>query len=327
MTLRWMTLFVTLALGPALLGGSSASAQDAFNVRFSWKLKAEYAPFYLAQQKGFFDSEKLTVRFGEGAGSQAALGSMLQGLEDVVIIPGIYQMSALNKGMPVKIISLYQPKAPVGIISHPDKPIAIPKDLEGKSLAATVGDTTMDYLQVFCSQNKVDCDKVKVVIMNVQARLPQFIARQVDGMSVYWNIDMPQLEFSTKQKFVLLDTAKYGQIVPGLSVVTSNASIERNPDRLKRFLRALSKGFDAAKDDPAAATQALKKVWQGAPPDSVIETQVKLSNQTFPVISGKPRGWIEESVISAALNLLTELGQVKQPKPVDTYFTNSLISN
>jgi NitT/TauT family transport system substrate-binding protein len=327
MVAKWMMRFVACALFPTLLALSSANAQEAFNVRFSWKLKGEYAPFYFAQQQGLFTKEGLAVRLGEGAGSEAALGSMIQGLEDVVIIPGIYAMSAVSKGMPVTIVALFQPTAPVGIVSHLDKPITTPRDLEDKSLAATVGDTTMDYLKVFCSQNNVDCGKVKIVMMNVQARLPQFLNKQVDGMSTYWNIDLPQLEYSSKQKFALLDVAKYGQIVPGLSVVTSNAAIERNPDKLKRFLRALSQGFDAAKNDVPAATQALRNAWQGGPPEAVVETQVRLSNQTFPTIPGKPRGWIEEGVISSALNLLKESGQIKEAKPVNTYFTNSLITN
>lgn len=325
MATGWIFRVVGCAIA-MLLVLPSGHAQESFNVRFSWKLKAEYAPFYLAQQKGFFATQGLKVRLGEGAGSEAALGSLIQGQEDVVIIPGIYSMSAVSKGMPVKIIALYQPKAPTGIVSHLDKPITTPKDLEGKTLAATVGDTTMDYLKVFCSENHVDCDKVKIVMMNVQARLPQFMNRQVDGMSTYWNIDLPQLEYSTKEKFALLDTVKYGQVVPGLSVVTSDADIAREPDKLKHFLRALTEGFDATKGDVEAASQALRAAWQGAPPEELVETQVRLSNQTFPVLAGKPRGWVDENVLKAALDLLVKSGQIKEAKPISAYYTNAPIA-
>lgn len=324
MATRWVFRVVGCAIA-TLLGLSGGHAQENFNVRFSWKLKGEYAPFYLAQQQGFFAKQGLKVRLGEGAGSEAALGSLIQGQEDVVIIPGIYAMSAVSKGMPVKIIALYQPKAPTGIVSHPDKPIATPKDLEGKTLAATVGDTTMDYLRVFCSENHVDCDKIKIVMMNVQARLPQFMNHQVDGMSTYWNIDLPQLEYSTKEKFVLLDMVKYGQIVPGLSVVTSNADIAQEPGKLKRFLHALNQGFDATKDEVKEAAEALRQAWQAAPPEELVETQVRLSNQTFPVLAGKPRGWVDDSVLKAALELLLKSGQIKQAQPINTYYTNDLI--
>jgi NitT/TauT family transport system substrate-binding protein len=327
MAARMMTRCIAVAFAAMTVAASSARAGESFNVRFSWKLKGEYAPFYLAQQKGMFAKEGLTVRLGEGAGSEAALGSMLQGNEDVVIIPGIYALSAISKGMPVKLVSLIQPVAPAGIVSHPEKPIATPQDLEGKSLAATVGDTTMDYLKVLCSQNHIDCAKIKIVMMNVQARLPQFMSKQVDGMSTYWNIDLPQLEYTSKEKFVLLDVGKYGERVPGLSVVTSDAAIARNPDKLKRFLRAMNQGFDAMSADVAAATQALQNAWEGGPPQAVVEAQVKLSNQTFPIILGKPRGWVEDKVIASALDLLKESGQISEAKPLNTYFTNNLLSN
>ncbi len=325
MTRKWGVLFVGCAIA-TLSALSTVRAQDSFNVRFSWKLKGEYAPFYLAQQKGLFAKQGLEVRLGEGAGSEAALGSLIQGQEDVVIIPGIYAMSAVSKGMPVKIVALYQPKAPTGIVSHADKPITTPKDLEGKTLASTVGDTTMDYLKVFCSENHVSCDKIKIVMMNVQARLPQFMSRRVDGMSTYWNIDLPQLEYSTHEKFALLDMVKYGQIVPGLSAVTSDADIAREPEKLKHFLLALSQGFDLTKDDVKGAAEALRAAWQGAPAEELVETQVRLSNQTFAVSSGKPRGWVDEDVLKAALQLLLKSGQIKEAKPIDTYYSNALLA-
>jgi NitT/TauT family transport system substrate-binding protein len=252
---------------------------------------------------------------------------MLQGQEDVVIIPGVYALNAISKGMAVKIIALYQPTAPLSIISHPDKPIETPKDLEGKSLVGTVGDTTTDNLKTFCAMNKIDCAKIKLVMMNVQARLPQFMSKQVDALSTYWNIDVPQLEFTTRQKFVVLDVAKYGLIQPGLSVVTTNDAIGRNPERLRRFLRGLSAAFDASRQDAPAATRALMNVWTAGPPAPVVEAQVKLSNETFVVTPGKPTGWVPQQVISAALDLLKDSGQISDPKPLETYFTNSLIDN
>ncbi|MGB6799411.1 MAG: hypothetical protein WBE48_23320, partial [Xanthobacteraceae bacterium] len=70
----------------------------------------------------------------------------------------------------------------------------------------------------------------------------------------------------------------------------------------------------------------LLDAWQGGPPAEVVDTQVRLSNKTFPVESDKPRGWTDEAVISSAANLLVESGQIEEVKPLDTYFTNSLLS-
>ncbi|MEW6436359.1 MAG: ABC transporter substrate-binding protein [Pseudomonadota bacterium] len=314
-----------LALAITFAAVHSVRAEDDFNVRFSWKLKGEYAPFYLALDRGIFTKAGLNVRIGEGAGAQAALGALIQGQEDAVVIPAIYALTAVSKGMPVKIVALYQPQAPAVIISFPDKPIKTPKDLVGKSLIGTIGDPTTSYLKVFCRINNIDCDEIKLVLLANQARLPQFMSRQVDALSTYGNIEVPQLEFTSKVKFTILDVAKYGLIEPGLSVVASDAEIEKQPGRLASFLQALNQGFAETRQDPKAAAQALLQAWQGGPSPEVVETQVKLSNDTFVSTQGKPLGWIDGNTIAAALKLLKESGQITDVKPEDQYYVNSLL--
>src|SRR5262245_25851629 len=79
-----------MALAVVVGWSATARADDDVKVRFSWKLKGEYGPLYMAQAKVFFTANKLNVRLGEGAGAPAALGALLQGQEDVVILPGIF---------------------------------------------------------------------------------------------------------------------------------------------------------------------------------------------------------------------------------------------
>lgn len=100
------TVVAAMALLAAIVFSSAALAADDVRVRFSWKLKGEYGQLYLAQDRGFYAAKNLAVRMGEGAGSQAALGALVQGQEDVVIMPAIFAASAIQKGMPIKIIAL-----------------------------------------------------------------------------------------------------------------------------------------------------------------------------------------------------------------------------
>jgi len=314
-------------LGAALLAlaASSALAQDNVNVRFSWKMKGEYGPLYMAQEEGLYAREKLNVRMGEGAGAQAALSALIQGQEDVVILPGIFALTAISKGMPVKIIALYHPKTPIGIISFPDKPVRTPKDLEGKSIAHSIGETGTSYLDVFCRINQVDCTKVNKVQVNAQSRMPQFLQRQVDLVSVYANNDLPLIEAQTKQKYVVLDMTQYGFAVPGLAAVTSDALIASKPDVLKRWLKATAQGVADTKKNNDEATKAIIRNWSGAPDQAIVATQVKVTADSIPVTAGRPIGWIDEKVIGDALDLLKASGEIDAAKPVATYYSNALL--
>lgn len=316
----------TAALAAALASTSAAWAADDVNVRFSWKLKGEYAHLYLAQDKGLYAAKDLAVKMGEGAGAPAALGALLQGQEDVVVMPAIFAVSAIQKGMPVKIIALYQPKTPVVLISQPDKPVLKPKDLEGKTVAHSVGETGTSYLAVFCAVNQLDCSKVKKVQMDAQSRVPQFLQKQVDVVSVYKNNDLPMIEARVGTRFPVLDLAQNGLAIPGLAAVSSNAAIAKRPEVLKRYLAAVNEGIDATRKDPKSATAAIAKAWQGGPSADVIEAQVRATMEAIEQQPGKPTGWIDPKTIAQALELLKTDEAIGTPKPVETFFTNDLLA-
>lgn len=321
------TVVAAMALLAAIVLSSAALAADDVRVRFSWKLKGEYGHLYLAQDRGFYAAKNLAVRMGEGAGSQAALGALVQGQEDVVIMPGIFAASAIQKGMPIKIIALYHPKTPVVMISHPDKPILKPQDLEDKIVAHAVGETGTSYLGTFCAVNNIDCTKIKKVQMDAQSRVAQFLQNQVDAVSIYRTSDLPVLEQRTGIKFPILDLAQYGLVVPGLAAVTSDAAIASKPDVLKRYLAAVGEGIDATRRDPRAAANAIAKVWQLGPPVDVIEAQVRATIDAMVREEGKPIGWVDVKLIEQAIELLKTEQAIDHPKSAASFFTNELLAN
>lgn len=303
---------------------SAAFAQDTVNVRFSWKLKGEYGGFYMAQEAGHYKNANLAVRLGEGAGAPAALGALIQGQEDVVILPGIFALTAIQKGMPIRLIALYHPKTPFAFISHPERPIRTPRDLEGKTLGTSVGDTATSYLGLFCKLNKIDCDKIKKVQMNAQALVPQFLARQIDSTSVYRSNDLPAL-IQREAKIVVMDLVEFGMAIPGLAAVTSEANIAKRPDVIKRFLAATGAGFRDSRQDVVGASKAVLKSWTAGPDLAVVLGQVKATMDAVPVDPGRNLGWIDEKVIAGTLDMMKNAGEIDNPKPAASFYTNALL--
>lgn len=302
-----------------------AFATEQFNVRFSYKFKGEYGFMLLGQANGLYADAGLDVKFGEGAGSPAALGALIQGQEDVVILPAIFAISAIQKGMPIKIVALYQPAAPSVILSHADNPINVPKDLEGKTIAAPVGETGTTYLGIFCEKNNVDCSKIKKIQIDIQARVAQFLGNRIDAISAYKTNDLPIIETNADAKLVVLDEVKYGLAVPGLAVVTSASKIAQRGDALRRFLKATSTAIEATRKDPAAATSALKKAWPSAPSDAIVRTQIEETSKSIPVATDKPLGWTRAEYIEDALKLLESTEAIGTRKDLSDFYTNDFL--
>lgn len=297
---------------------------DEVKARYSWTIRGEYAPLYLAETHGYYGREHLSVRLAEGTSSQTALATMLQGQDDVVIMPAVFALTAIQKGMPIKIAALYHPVTPMGLIAFPDHPLRTPKDLEGRSLAYSVGETATNYLDVLCRLNGVDCAKIKKVQMNPQVRYPQFVQRQVDIVSVYYTDALPILENANNVEFSLLDLPRYGVKVPGLSIVTSEANLAKRGDVLKRFVKAIDQGIRDSKADADAATQAMIKYWPNSPVIGVVRAQVKATLAAMPEPAGHKYGWVDEHSISQALEIMKSVGEIPDPRPASAYFTNVL---
>jgi NitT/TauT family transport system substrate-binding protein len=305
---------------------AAETAKTPVSLRFSWKLKGEYAPLYAALDKGYYGDVGLDVKLGEGAGSQAALASLLRGDDQAVWLPGIFALQAISKGMAVKLIALYNPAAPILIISWPDKPIRTPKDLEGKSIATAVGETGTTFLPVLCEKNHVDCSKITLVRMAIEARVPAFVAHKVDSVSVYRTNDLPILDAKFgKNAFVDLDEAKWGAGVPGSALVASDAYVQKHPEVLAKLVRAVDRGMAFSAKDPLAAAKIMLTHWSASLSPEVVAEQVKGLMGAVPQNSDKPMGYMDRKVLQDALNSLKAAGEVDSVKPVNAYYTNAIV--
>lgn len=317
---------IALLVAGASLTSMSSWAADTVHVRFSWKLKGEYGFFYLGKDEGIYARHGIDIKLGEGAGAQSALGSLVQGNEDVVVAPAIFAISAIHEGMPVKLAAIYQRNTPIAFISNPKNPITTPKAMEGHSLAVSIGDTATTYLDVFCKVNNVDCKKINQVQLDPQVKFPQFMQNRVDLITVYRNVDLPLIEDRTGIKFAVLDLPKYGLSVPGLAAIVSDKGISEKADVLKRFFAATSEAIDLARKDPDAATKALMNAWSAAPSRELVEEQIVATSPTLDSPSGKPNGWIDEDTITKAQDLiLTTAKTTGDKKPASAFYTNKLL--
>src|SRR5260370_23709601 len=98
---------------------AAAQAPDKLTVRFTWKLKGEYAPLFVALDKGYYKSEGLDVDLAEGAGAQTVLKLLASGNEKFGYGPAVSAAQAVIQGFPVKVLALHPTRAPVGDIAFP----------------------------------------------------------------------------------------------------------------------------------------------------------------------------------------------------------------
>lgn len=316
-----------LALIAAVPFATEAAAQgEKLTVRFTWKLKGEYAPLFVALDKGYYKAEGLDVDLAEGSGAQTVLKLLASGTEKVGYGPAVAAAQAVSSGIPVKVVALYQTQAPMGVISFPDVPLKTPKDLEGKRLAVSVGETFGDMLVPFTKMNNIDINKIQRVQMENAARTAQFLSKKVDIMSVYLSNELPVIEKRVNVKFNVMRVADFGLKLLGASLIASNEFAEKNPETLKKLVRATNKGYADAMKDPKEAAKIMAKYMKVPENPDVLDVQVKETVDSTNAPKGKPIGWQEAADWEANIKLLHETGAIKEVKPMAMYYTNAFLN-
>jgi len=313
---------VTMARAPQDI--ARGQSPERLTVRFTWKLKGEYAPLYVALEKGYYNAEGLDVQLSEGNGAQNVLKVLAAGNEKFGYGPAVAAAQAVSLGLPVKVVALYQTSAPMGVIAS-DTPLKGPKDLEGKRLAISVGETFGDMIRPFTRINNVDLGKIQLIQMDASARTTQFLTRKVDVMSVYLSNELPQIEKRAGVKFNVIKVTDFGLNVLGSSMYVSNAFAEQKPDTVKKLLLATAKGYRDAMADPKEAAKIMARHMAVPEQPDVLERQVEATVVTTNAPAGKPIGWQAEADWRATLDLLKETGGIIDVKALNSYFTNEYL--
>jgi NitT/TauT family transport system substrate-binding protein len=303
---------------------ANAFAEDV-QVRFTWKLKGEYAPLFVAQEKGYYKAAGLNVQLSEGSGAKTALRQLSAGQEQLVWGPVVNAAQSVSAGIPVKVVTVYQPRIPIGIIAHPETPLRTPKDLEGKKLGYSVGETIADLLDPFIRVNGLDKSKIALVQMDGGARVTQFMAKRIDVISVFTNNDLPELEKKSGVKFNLLRMVDYGMNVLGAGFMTSDAQIKERGEVLKRLIAATNRGFEDARRNPDEAAGIMLKAYKVPVERDVLTQQIRATVEGAVAPQGRPLGWQTDDMWKTTLDLLVEGGSIKEKRPLAEYYTNALL--
>src|ERR1700745_572125 len=114
-----VSLLATLTMAGAPENVAYGQSLEKLTVRFTWKLKGEYAPLYVALEKGYYKAEGLDVQLAEGNGAQNVLKALAAGNENFGYGPAVAAAQAVSQGLPVKVVGVYPTRAPLGGVGFP----------------------------------------------------------------------------------------------------------------------------------------------------------------------------------------------------------------
>ncbi|MGO4425039.1 ABC transporter substrate-binding protein, partial [Streptomyces sp. MCAF7] len=116
---------------PKDAGGKSG---DKITVGLTYTPNIQFAPFYVAAEKGYYKDAGLNVELRHHGAAEDLFGALKSGKEDVVYAGGDEMLQARSKNLPLVDIATFYQKYPVGLIVPKDSDIKKPTDLKGRTI-------------------------------------------------------------------------------------------------------------------------------------------------------------------------------------------------
>lgn len=305
-----------------------AQAAEVVKVRLDFLPYGLHAPFYLAQEKGWFAEKGLTVEIDDGNGTGPAMALVAGGKYDIAQISLGALPIAREKGMPIKAIATIQRKADFGLAVDEASGIKTPKDLEGKTILYSPGSVETPFIDRYLAAAKVDKSKINMISVDVGAKISSYMSGKGDGM--FAPTALYTIKGVTPRNSVPMLFTDYDINLPGFGLIASEDAIAKRPKVLASFVEVFQRSWVAilsggAIDESVAAL--LKARPQAKLNPTIMKAQIQAS---IPFIeskagAGKPMLWAAPEDWAATVKIMEATQLIKANTAVDAIYTNQFV--
>ena len=251
-------LVVSMLAGAMSLAAAQAWAADAVTLQLKWVTQGQFAGYYVAKEKGYYEEENLDVTIKPGGPDIAPEQVIAGGGADVIVTWMAAALSAREKGVP--LVNIAQPfkKAGMQLVCPKDGPIKTEADFKGHTLGVWFFGNEYPF---YAWMNKLGLSTEGgpdgVTVLKQSFDVQPLIQKQADCISVmtyneYWQLidagykpeDLTVFNYTEMGNDLLED---------GLYVLEDKLKDPAFEDKMVRFVRASMKGWKYATENPDEA--------------------------------------------------------------------------
>ncbi len=297
-------------LTAALLGamGTSAHAADDVTLQLKWVTQAQFAGYYVAAAKGFYEEEGLNVTILPGGPDVAPTQVIAGGGADVVIDWMPSALAAREKGL--ALVNIAQPFKQSGMMLTclKESGVASPADFKGKTLGVWFGGNEYPFLN-WMNKLGLKTDGTDVTVLKQGFNVDPLLQKQAACVSTmtyneYWQV----IDAGIKPEDLV--TFKYADegvqtLEDGLYVMEDKLADPAFEDKMVRFVRASMKGWKYAEGNVDEAAQIV--IDNDATGAQTIEHQTRMMGEIAKLTAGS-NGALDEADYKATVAALMSGG-------------------
>lgn len=263
-SIRTLRRLVALSLVFAVAPVAAAKAETkSVKIMMDWIIQGTHAPFFVAQDKGYFKTDGVTVdTIDAGKGATNVAVAVAGGVYQFgwVDLPSMIRFNAANPASPLLAVYVSFDESPLAVITRKAAGIRKPGDLDGKKIAGGPGTAVHDTISILLKAANAENVKINWVAVQPQLFGPMLKRGEVDGTGGFTNSNIPaalELGFMLDDLFVI-KYSDFGADMYGLALVTTKKFADENPQTVRGVVKALNQGTKDTIASPEKALAVLK---------------------------------------------------------------------
>lgn len=224
--------------------------------RLNWTWGAEFAPYLVADELGYFEEEGLDVDVMEGEGSAVTATLLGNGEADMGLLAAGETLVAVSRDLPVQAVATTVPNTPTAVIYDTEKlQVDDLTDLYGRPVGVMNESATYKEWQAVTSLNNIDMSQIEEIAVG-QAAVQAILTGEVDAIvGLSFNQGLQARVEGGNVEFLPL--TELGLEIPQETIAVNTDFAEQEPEAVEAFLRAVKRGWEYTVDDPDAALEML----------------------------------------------------------------------
>ncbi len=313
---KWLMLllipFCTLLLFTSCTK-KSEERPDPIRYRLKWLFNTSVVGDLWAEEKGLFEREGLIVEVKPGGPEKDAIKELELGHAQFGVASADMVIRAVSKGSPVAVIAQLFQTNPLQWIYRPgETEIKTPEGLRGKVIGVTFGGNDEAILRALLAKYGILEEEVE--LFSVRYDYTPFYERRVDLWPVYRNaqgiIIKEKLE-GAGERAAFFDPHRAGVPFVANSVVTTKEMLQKSPEIVEKFTKALLAGWEASMA-PESGAEAIALIHRFDPdtPLNQIEQQYAITKRMVKPSADFPVGTIDRAAWQMTEQIMVEQGLI-----------------
>jgi putative hydroxymethylpyrimidine transport system substrate-binding protein len=324
-----LPLALVIALAVTACGTKSEDVtpeRDKLSVAMDWYPNPDHAGFLVAEDQGYFEDAGLDVSLDSPTDPSLPIKLVAAGKADLALSYEPEVLLAREQGLDVVSVASVVDQPLTSMIWLKKSKIKRVANLKGKTIS-TAGIPYQDaYLKTILARAGLSESDVKQVGVG-QGLLPSIVSGRAQAtLGPFWNIEGVELKMSGQKPVInpvdQLGVPTYSEMV----LVAKGSEVADDPDPIRLFIAALSRGTRYATEHPNETTQVVLGANDALKPD-VTDAQVKA---TLPLLNqagagNRPFGYQDTAKWQAFINWMVQQDVLSQPARAVDALSNDLL--